>query len=363
MTDPTLARDDTRRSETRTNVATLNPITASRRLDPASPLLEVRRLSTHFTTRTGTVHAVDDVSFELKAGETLGLVGESGCGKSMTALSILRLVPAPAGRVVAGEIIFEGEDLLTLSDDEMRRVRGGRIGIVFQDPMTSLNPVHRVGDQIAESARIHLGLARASARRHAVELLAAVGIPRATDRADDYPHQFSGGMRQRVMIAIALACDPTLLLADEPTTALDVTIQAQILELIRSLSEEREMAVMLITHDLGIAAGMCDRVNVMYGGRIVETGPVDVMFDRPRMPYTWGLMDSIPGIKAEHGSELRAIEGMPPDLIDPARICQFAPRCRHARDICRDREPELTARGEPDHAARCWGTEPGGWLA
>lgn len=328
-----------------------------------SPLLEVRNLRTYFSTRAGTVHAVDDISFEINAGETLGLVGESGCGKSMTALSILRLVPAPAGRIVSGQIIFEGEDLLTLSDQEMRRTRGSRIGIIFQDPMTSLNPVHRVGDQIAESARIHLALPRRAARRRAAELLEAVGIPRAGDRANDYPHQFSGGMRQRVMIAIALACDPALLLADEPTTALDVTIQAQILELIRSLSEQRGMAVMLITHDLGIAAGMCDRVNVMYGGRIVETGGVETMFDRPRMPYTWGLMDSIPGINAERGSELRAIEGMPPDLVDPTKTCQFAPRCRHARDICRESEPELTPRGDLDHAARCWGTEPEGWLA
>jgi len=326
-------------------------------------LLEVRDLSTRFTTRAGTVHAVDEVSFEIRAGETLGLVGESGCGKSVTALSILRLVPEPAGRIVAGRIMFDGENLLDLSREEMRRVRGGRIGMIFQDPMTSLNPVHTVGDQIAESSRIHLGHGPRAARRRAVELLSAVGIPRAADRADDYPHQFSGGMRQRVMIAIALACDPLLLLADEPTTALDVTIQAQILELIRSLSSERGMAVMLITHDLGIAAGMCDRINVMYGGRIVETGPVETMFDRPKMPYTWGLMDSIPGLTVESGADLRVIEGMPPDLVDPVAQCRFVPRCRHARDICADREPQLSARAEPQHLARCWATEADGWLA
>jgi oligopeptide transport system ATP-binding protein len=336
---------------------------AGRSAVPGQKLLEVRDLSTQFVTRSGVVHAVDGVSFELDAGETLGLVGESGCGKSMTALSILRLVPEPHGRITAGEIVFDGEDLLQLEEAEMRRLRGGRIGMIFQDPMTSLNPVHTVGDQIAESARIHLGLSRRLAQRRAVELLASVGIPRARDRADDYPHQFSGGMRQRVMIAIALACDPVLLLADEPTTALDVTIQAQILELIRSLSAERGMAVVLITHDLGIAAGMCDRVNVMYAGRIVETGPIEAMFDGPRMPYTWGLMDSIPGLNAESGAELRSIEGLPPDLIDPEQHCRFAPRCRYARDICRTAEPALSPRNGGEHLARCWGTEPGGWLA
>ena len=327
----------------------------------AMPLLAVRGLHTEIATRSGVVHAVDDLSFELQAGETLGLVGESGCGKSMTALSILRLLPQ-AGRIVAGEIIFEGENLVELTEDELRAIRGGRIGIIFQDPMTSLNPVHTVASQIAESARLHLGLSRRAARLRAIELLSSVGIPRAAERADDYPHQFSGGMRQRVMIAIALACDPVLLLADEPTTALDVTIQAQILELIRSLSEEREMAVVLITHDLGIAAGMCDRISVMYAGRVVETGPVDAIFERSRMPYTWGLMDSIPALAARRGEELRAIEGMPPDLIDPPDQCRFAPRCRHAREVCREREPQLSRRKAGAHLARCWGTEPDGWI-
>ena len=331
---------------------------------PAGPggLLEVRRLETYFETRAGTVRAVDDVSFEIQPGETLGLVGESGCGKSMTALSILRLVPRP-GRIVSGEILFEGEDLLQLSEPEMRRLRGGRIGMVFQDPMTSLNPVHTVGDQIAESARIHFRSSRKAARQRAVDLLASVGIPRANERAGDYPHQFSGGMRQRVMIAIALACDPALLLADEPTTALDVTIQAQILELIRSLSEQRQMAVLLITHDLGIAAGMCDRVNVMYAGRIVESAPVEPLFDRPQMPYTAALMGSIPALASSFGSDLRTIEGTPPDLIDPPPFCRFAPRCPHAREVCRSGEPELTRREHQAHVARCFGTEAGGWIA
>ena len=238
----------------------------------ARKLLEVKNLSTHFFTADGVVHAVDDVSFELDYGETLGLVGESGCGKSVTALSLTRLIPNPPGRIVSGEIIFDGVNIMKLSSEEMRLLRGKRIGFIFQDPMTSLNPTLTVGYQIAESARLHLGLSRKAADDRAAELLSKVGIPRARDRMADYPHQFSGGMRQRVMIAIALACDPMLLLADEPTTALDVTIQAQILDLIRSLSEEFGTAVILITHDLGIAAGMCNRVNVMYAGRIVETG-------------------------------------------------------------------------------------------
>jgi len=325
------------------------------------PLLEVRNLSTHITTQAGILRAVDDVSLTLDHGETLGLVGESGCGKSMTALSIVRLVPETA-RIVAGEVVLDGEDLLRLSPDDMRERRGGRIGMVFQDPMTSLNPVHRVGDQIAESARLHLGLSRAAALDRAVELLDKVGIPRARDRARDYPHQFSGGMRQRVMIAIALACDPILLLADEPTTALDVTIQAQILELIASISDEFGTAVILITHDLGIAAGLCDRISVMYGGRIVESAPTDEIFAHSRMPYTLGLMDSIPGVTTVPGQPLRTIEGMPPDLVDPPPGCRFAPRCRHARERCRADEPELTAHSAAGHLARCWGTEPGGWI-
>jgi oligopeptide transport system ATP-binding protein len=331
----------------------------------ARKLLEVKNLSTQFFTADGTVHAVDDVSFELDYGETLGLVGESGCGKSVTALSLTRLVPDPPGKIVNGEILFDGVNIMKLSKNEMRLLRGKRIGFIFQDPMTSLNPTLTVGYQISESARVHMGLSRKAAEDRAAELLGKVGIPRARDRMRDYPHQFSGGMRQRVMIAIALACDPMLLLADEPTTALDVTIQAQILELIRSLSDEFGTAVILITHDLGIAAGMCNRVNVMYAGRIVETGKVDDIFEHPRMPYAWGLLDSLPRLDEQRGARLRTIEGLPPDLINPGPECRFSPRCPYARDTCREHEPELTEHaehGEEGHLARCFGTEPGGWI-
>jgi oligopeptide transport system ATP-binding protein len=280
----------------------------------------------------------------------------------VTALSLTRLVPNPPGKITSGEIILDGINVLKLSNEEMRRLRGKKIGFIFQDPMTSLNPTLTIGFQIAESARVHMGLSRRSADDRAVELLSKVGIPRARDRMRDYPHQFSGGMRQRVMIAIALACDPMLLLADEPTTALDVTIQAQILELIRSLSDEFGTAVILITHDLGIAAGMCHRINVMYAGRIVETGLVDDIFDRPKMPYAWGLLESLPRLDEERHSRLRTIEGMPPDLINPGDQCQFAPRCPYVRDVCREREPQLNEREGEGHRARCWGTEPGGWI-
>jgi oligopeptide transport system ATP-binding protein len=328
----------------------------------AGNLLEVRRLSTHFFTPDGVVQAVDDVSFELGHGETLGLVGESGCGKSVTALSVTRLVADPPGRIVAGEVIFDGIDLLKLNEDAMRKLRGKEIGFIFQDPLTSLNPTLTIGYQIAESIREHLGLSKKAAADRVVELLAKVGIPRARDRLGDYPFQFSGGMRQRVMIAIALACDPKLILADEPTTALDVTIQAQILELIQRLSDEFHTAVLLITHDLGIAAGMCDRINVMYAGQIVETGSVDEMFEAPRMPYTWGLLDSLPRLDDVRGDRLRTIEGMPPVLIDPPDACRFEPRCRFSRDLCRQDQPELLRRGDAQHYARCWATQPDGWI-
>ena len=329
----------------------------------ADKLLSVRDLSTHFFTPDGVVQAVDDVSFDLGYGETLGLVGESGCGKSVTALSIARLVPNPPGRIVAGEITFDGIDVLKLEEEEVRHLRGKEIGFIFQDPLTSLNPTLTIGYQIGESIRQHMGLSQKAARDRVIELLTKVGIPRAKDRLKDYPHQFSGGMRQRVMIAIALSCDPKLILADEPTTALDVTIQAQILELIQTLSHEFNTAVLLITHDLGIAAGMCDRVNVMYAGRIVETGTVDELFENPRMPYAWGLLDSLPRLDDVRGDRLRTIEGLPPMLIDPPDACRFNPRCRFTRDICREHEPALTARETPLHQARCWATEPDGWIA
>ena len=327
----------------------------------AENLLEVRDLSTHFFTPDGVVHAVDEVSFTLGYGETLGLVGESGCGKTVTALSVTRLVPDPPGKIVKGEIIFEGTDILKLSSDQMRRLRGKDIGFIFQDPVTSLNPTLTIGYQIAEPVRQHLGLSQRAAQDRAVELLSKVGIPRPKDRLNDYPHQFSGGMRQRVMIAIALSCDPKLLLADEPTTALDVTIQAQILELIQRLSDEFKTSVLLITHDLGIAAGMCERINVMYAGRIIETGGVDILFEKPRMPYSWGLLDSLPRLDDVRGANLRTIEGLPPLLINVPDACRFNERCDYARDICREKEPQLTER-DADHFARCWATEPEGWI-
>jgi oligopeptide transport system ATP-binding protein len=329
----------------------------------ADVLLQVRGLSTHFFTPDGVIQAVDDVSFDVGYGETLGLVGESGCGKSVSALSIARLVPDPPGKIVAGEIMFDGIDLLKLSDEDMRKLRGKEIGFIFQDPLTSLNPTLTIGYQIAETIREHMGLSQKAALDRVVELLGKVGIPRARDRLNDYPFQFSGGMRQRVMIAIALACDPKLILADEPTTALDVTIQAQILELIQTLSHEFHTAVLLITHDLGIAAGMCDRVNVMYAGRIVETGTVDELFDSPQMPYSWGLLDSLPRIDDIRGERLRTIEGLPPLLIRPADACRFNPRCPYAHEVCRLSEPGLTPRGADAHLARCWATEPEGWIS
>ncbi len=328
----------------------------------ADKLLEVRNLSTQFFTPDGIIRAVDDVSFDLGYGETLGLVGESGCGKSITALSVTRLVPDPPGKIVAGQILFDGIDVLKLSEESMRKLRGKEIGFIFQDPLTSLNPTLTIGYQIAESIREHMGLSHKSAEDRVVELLSKVGIPRARERLKDYPFQFSGGMRQRVRSAIALPCDPKLILPDEPTTALDVTIQAQILELIQTLSDEFHTAVLMITHDLGIAAGMCDRVNVMYAGRIVETGTVDELFEQPQMPYSWGLLDSLPRIDDVRGERLRTIEGLPPLLINPADTCRFNPRCVYTRDVCREREPGLTPRGDSGHMARCWATEPEGWI-
>ena len=340
------------------------PLQPSEKTERASDvLLEVRGLSTHFFTPSGVVQAVDDVTFDMKYGETLGLVGESGCGKSVTALSIARLVPNPPGRIVAGSITFDGIDVLKLNNDGIRKLRGKEIGFIFQDPLTSLNPTLTIGYQIAEAIRQHMGLSDAAARDRVVELLSKVGIPRAKERLGDYPFQFSGGMRQRVMIAIALSCDPKLILADEPTTALDVTIQAQILELIQKLSDEFGTAVLMITHDLGIAAGMCDRVNVMYAGRIVETATVDELFEQPRMPYSWGLLDSLPQIDDVRGEKLRTIEGMPPVLISPPDTCRFSPRCPYVRDICNEHEPALTERATTRHLARCWATQPDGWIA
>ncbi|HEX6717545.1 MAG TPA: ABC transporter ATP-binding protein [Pyrinomonadaceae bacterium] len=299
-------------------------------------LLELRNLQTHFATRTGLVRAVDGVSFYLDRGELLGLVGESGCGKSITALSIMRLI-APPGKIVGGEILFDGKDLLKLSDSQMREMRGDDIAMIFQDPMTSLNPVFTVGEQIAEALRLHRRISRKEARQATIDAMREVAIPDPARRVDDYPHQLSGGMRQRVMIAMALACNPKLLIADEPTTALDVTIQAQILELLDDLRKQRELAVLLITHDLGVVAEVADRVAVMYTGRIVEESPVDELFARPKHPYTEGLLRSVPKLTSTQviqKERLETIEGVVPKPTDLPPGCHFAPRCPHRMPRC-----------------------------
>ena len=308
-----------------------------------SHLLEVNNLRTHFPTRAGLVRAVDGVSFYLDRGELLGLVGESGCGKSMTALSVMRLI-APPGKIVGGEILFDGKDLLKFSDSEMRQMRGDDIAMIFQDPMTSLNPVYTVGEQIAEALRLHRKLSHKQARQAAIEAMREVAIPDPGRRASDYPHQLSGGMRQRVMIAMALACNPKLLIADEPTTALDVTIQAQILELLDDLRKQRELAVLLITHDLGVVAEVADRVAVMYTGKIVEESPVDELFERPKHPYTEGLLRSVPKLTSEHvikQERLETIEGTVPRPTDLPPGCHFAPRCSHRMPRCIEGEIPL----------------------
>jgi peptide/nickel transport system ATP-binding protein len=321
----------------------------------SSPLLEVEDLRTHFFTRDGVVRAVDGVSFSIDPGETLALVGESGCGKSVTSLSIMRLIASPPGRVVGGSIRFEGRDLLGLSEPEMRRIRGNEISMIFQEPMTSLNPVLTVGRQIAESLVLHRGMTRADAMTRTIELLRLVHIPEAARRAGEYPHQMSGGMRQRVMIAMALACDPKLLIADEPTTALDVTIQAQILDLMRELQAKTGTAILLITHDLGVVAEMAQRVVVMYAGRKVEEAPVGELFARPRHPYTRGLMNSMPRLGASHGARqrLQEIPGMVPSLREPLAGCAFAARCGYAVDACRAHVPAFEPKA-PGHAVACW---------
>jgi peptide/nickel transport system ATP-binding protein/oligopeptide transport system ATP-binding protein len=314
----------------------------------ATHLLEVKNLRTQFPTRAGLVRAVDDVSFYIDRGELLGLVGESGCGKSMTALSIMRLI-APPGKIVAGEILFEGRDLLRFSNREMRAVRGDDIAMIFQDPMTSLNPVFTVGEQIAEALRLHRGLSRKAARKGAVEAMREVAIPDPETRADDYPHQLSGGMRQRVMIAMALACDPKLLIADEPTTALDVTIQAQILELLDHLRKTRELGVLLITHDLGVVAEVADRVCVMYTGKVVEESPVDELFARPKHPYTEGLLRSVPKLTMKDvvkSERLQTIEGVVPSPLNVPPWCHFEPRCPYRMPRCREGEIPFYPAGE-----------------
>jgi oligopeptide transport system ATP-binding protein len=317
-------------------------------------LLEVQDLKLHFKVKAGMVRAVDGVSFAVKPGEKVGVVGESGCGKSVTALSIMRLIPQPPGIYAGGSVLFDDQDLLDITESYMRSIRGGKIGMIFQDPMTCLNPTMTVGNQIAEGLRIHLKLSKDEALKRAQALLEQVGIPAAAERINSYPHQFSGGMRQRVMIAMALACNPKLLIADEPTTALDVTVQAQILELINGVCSDFGTAVILITHDLGVVAGMTDRVVVMYAGKVVEEAPTDELFANPRHPYTLGLLASVPRLDEARHATLRTIEGAPPDLLKPPPGCPFMPRCAFARNICRTMPPLDPVAGNSAHRKACW---------
>jgi oligopeptide transport system ATP-binding protein len=320
----------------------------------ANLVLNVKDLVTRFYIPEGVVHAVNGVSFTLDEGETLGIVGESGCGKSVTMLSILRLIPQPPGKIENGEALFLGKDLLKVPIPEMRKVRGAEIGMIFQDPMTSLNPVLTIGKQVSEPMVEHLGMTQKEANERVVELLDLVGIPQPRDRLGDYPHQFSGGMRQRAMIAMALSCNPKILIADEPTTALDVTIQAQIVELVNRLQEQLGMAVIWITHDLGVVARVVRRVIVLYAGFIVESAPVKEVYANPSHPYTMGLLGSIPRLDQRHGtSKLTSIEGRPPDMFADPTSCPFAPRCQFVEDICREKNPSLRSIGDT-HSVACW---------
>ncbi|MDO5755995.1 MAG: ABC transporter ATP-binding protein [Rhodobacterales bacterium] len=323
----------------------------------AQPVLELDDLRTHFDTRDGVVKAVDGLSFDIRPGEILGIVGESGCGKSITSLSIMQLVPSPPARYASGEIRYKGRDLLKASDAEMRRIRGNDISMIFQDPMSSLNPVLSIGDQLTEAIMLHQGMGRRAALDHAQEMMELVHIPEPRRRLSEYPHQLSGGMRQRVMIAMALSCNPSLLIADEPTTALDVTIQAQILALMEEIRDKLQTAIILITHDLGVVAEMCDRVLVMYAGRKVEEADVIEIFERPQHPYTRGLMRSVPRITGDdapdHGTRLSEIPGIVPALTALPPGCTFAARCKYATDLCRAEYPPLEAK-RPGHLAACW---------
>jgi oligopeptide/dipeptide ABC transporter ATP-binding protein len=318
----------------------------------AEKLLEVQGLTTRFFTRSGVVKAVEDVSLYIDEGETLGVVGESGCGKSVTAMSIMRLVDKP-GKVVDGRVLFRGENVLAMDEDELHELRGGKISMIFQDPMTSLNPVFSVGEQISEAIRTHLNLDKSAAWERAAEMMDRVRIPEARRRMRHYPHEFSGGMRQRVMIAMALSCNPQLLIADEPTTALDVTIQAQVLDLMQGLSREFSTATMLITHDLGVVAGMCQRVNVMYAGRVIETAPTHAIFAQPAHPYTRALLAAVPRSGVPRGTRLASIEGQPPNLVNIAPGCPFAPRCPKVQARCRVERPVLEDK-QPNQAAACF---------
>ena len=321
-------------------------------MSSSKPLLEVRELATVFNTDDGEVQAVNGVSFDVKPGETVSLVGESGCGKSVTALSILRLIPTPPGKIVGGEVVLDDRNLLNLSDSEMRKLRGNDISMVFQEPMTALNPVYTVGDQIMEAIRLHQGVGKAEARSRAIEMLSQVGIPIPEKRVDNYPHELSGGMRQRVMIAMALSCNPRLLIADEPTTALDVTIQAQILDLLRKLQDDMNMGIILITHDLGVVAENADRVAVMYAGRVVEYTDVRTLFRNPKHPYTIGLLESMPRM-SERKERLNVISGTvpPPTAFPPG--CAFHPRCPFAQDSCKQEIPAIE-QAEDKHQVRCF---------
>ncbi len=317
-------------------------------------IIEIKNLKTRFFTADGVVKAVNDVSYTMESGEILGVVGESGCGKSVHAMSIMQLIPDPPGKITNGEIIFEGRDLLKLSDAEMRKIRGRDIAMIFQDPMTSLNPVFTVGYQIVEAIRLHNDVTKQEARKRAGELLALVGIPGAEERLDDYPHQFSGGMRQRAMIAMGLSCEPKLLIADEPTTALDVTIQAQIVDLVKKLQKELGMAIMWITHDLGVVAEMADRINVMYAGSIIETGEIHNVYQRTKHPYTTGLLGSLPRLDDEPGTELTSVPGLPPDLLALPEGCAFAARCGYRDEKCIAERPKLEKIAGYDHQVACW---------
>ena len=317
-------------------------------------LLEVRNLKVQYHTRAGVVRAVDGVNFWVDEGETLGIVGESGCGKSQTSLAIMRLIKPP-GTIAEGEIRFNGRDLASIPEEEMQKVRGNEVAMIFQDPMTSLNPVLKISTQLTEGIIHHKGVTEQQARARALELLEAVRIPAARERLDAYPHQFSGGMRQRVVIAMALACNPKLVIADEPTTALDVTIQAQILELLKDIQEEFGTAVIMITHDMGVVAEVADRVTVMYAGRMLEHGGTDAIFEEPQHPYTEALMGSLPDIDDEHGEdELESIPGLPPDLINPPSGCKFNPRCKYRTKICTEQFPPMVSHDDSDHVAACW---------
>lgn len=317
-------------------------------------ILEVKGLETQFSTREGVLHAVNGVSFVVKEGETLGVVGESGCGKSVSMMSMLRLIQSPPGKVVAGEALFQGKDLLKMSDEEIRDIRGSKISLVFQDPMTSFNPVMTIGEQVAEPYMRHNGASKKEALERACKYLEYVGIPNAKDRLKCYPHEFSGGMRQRVMIAMSLICEPQLLIADEPTTALDVTIQAQIVELAKRLQNELGMSIIWITHDLGIIAGLADRVNVMYGGYIIETAPVRDLYKNPQHPYTIGLLGSLPRMDEQSYRRLTSIDGLPPTLYQTPQFCPFVSRCVYAKEKCHNMNPALRQVEGDEHYAACW---------